>query len=202
MKKCNLCNSEKLMESAKESQLIPGAKYVACNSCGNMMVLVNDTLIPTPTNHSAMTKVMIEDAANSFDQKLLGVSLTGGRVMEADMQPSKVQNLIAEYVNNALDAIEDDIEEEFDMDIEEECDCDEPCEICECNNTRVIVNHKNVESDNMYKDYLLVNKAGEKQLYKGCDKEFMLDIINSIGSEVKLYEVKEIKLKQEVKYNF
>lgn len=205
MRQCNLCNSEKLIESVKESQLVPGAKYVACSSCGNVMLLTNNTLIPTPTNHSVMTKVMIEDAANAFDnQRLLGVSLTGGRIMETDMQPSKVQDLIAEYVNNILDNMED--EEDFDMDMEEECDCNEPCEICVYDNTRVIVDHKDVELEDVYKDmhkdYLLVNKAGEKQLYKDCNKEFMLDIINSIGSEVKLYEVKEIKLKQEVKYNF
>lgn len=203
MKQCNLCNSENLMTSRKESNLVPGAKYVHCKSCGNVMLLTNDILIPTPNSDTDMTKAMIEDAANAFSEQGLASSSLYGLNREPHMQPSNMVTALNEYVNTMIGQTEEiEDEEEFDMDMEEEnCDCSEPCEICECDNTRVLVNHNTILEET-YKDYLLVNKAGEKQLYKGCDKEFILNVINSIGSEVKLYEIKEIKLKQEVKYNF
>lgn len=175
MNNCKNCNSTNLMTSAGESKLIPGAKYVACRDCGNVMMLVDETLIPTPTTETEMTKTMIEDATQCFDgneARLLGVSLTA-------------EDNIRRYVDGMLEEIQDD-EEEFDMDMEE-YDYDEEC-----------VEDTSAEGN----DYLLVSPSGEKQIYKNCSKEFMLNIINSLNGEVKLYEINEIELKQEIRYSF
>ena len=117
--KCNLCNSENLMESSKESRLIPGAKYVACKSCGNVMILTNGVLIPTPQTRDKMTQNIIEDAAIAFSENatLMAVSLTG-ETLENEMQPSTVKNLVQEYVNKHMDSMEEKLEEYL-------CDCDD-----------------------------------------------------------------------------
>ena len=126
MKKCNLCNSENLMKSSKESRLVPGANYVACKSCGNVMMLSNDVLIPTPQQNNAMVKTMIEDAANAFSENglLMGVSLTG-RNFENDVQPTTVQNLVQDYVNNYIDSMEELKEDTYCCDDCNNCDCDD-----------------------------------------------------------------------------
>ena len=51
-------------------------------------------------------------------------------------------------------------------------------------------------------NYLVILPSGEKHVYRNCSKEFILSIINSIGSHVQLFELNEIELKSEVKYSF
>ena len=213
--KCNLCNSENLMESLKESRLIPGAKYVACKSCGNVMILTNGVLIPTPQTRDKMTQNIIEDAAIAFSENasLMAVSLTG-ETLENEMQPSTVKNLVQEYVNKHMDSMEEKLEEYL-------CDCDDyDCDKDfidfddEEENYEYLgiipesdVNKKlSLEAASTLKaegrDYLVIHPSGAKHVYKNCSKQFLLDIINSIGSKVEVFELKEIELKQEVKYSF
>lgn len=214
MRKCNLCNSENLMESLRESRLIPGAKYVACKSCGNVMILSNGVLIPTPQTNDKMTQNIIEDAAIAFSENapLAAVSLTGER-FENEVQPSTVKNLVQEYVNKHMESMEEKLEEYL-------CDCD-----CDCDEDFInfddeeenyeylgTVPESNVdknislEAASMLKtdnnDYLVILPSGEKQVYRNCSKQFLLDIINSVGSHVEVFELKEIELKQEVRYSF
>lgn len=213
--KCNLCNSENLMESLKESRLIPGAKYVACKSCGNVMILTNEVLIPTPQTRDKMTQNIIEDAAIAFSENatLMAVSLTG-ETLENEMQPSTVKNLVQEYVNKHMDSMEEKLEEYL-------CDCDD----YDCD--KDFIDFDDEEENYEYlgiipesdvnkklsletastlkaegKDYLVIHPSGTKHVYKNCSKQFLLDIINSIGSKVEVFELKEIELKQEVKYSF
>lgn len=213
--KCNLCNSENLMESLKESRLIPGAKYVACKSCGNVMILTNGVLIPTPQTRDKMTQNIIEDAAIAFSENasLMAVSLTG-ETLENEMQPSTVKNLVQEYVNKHMDSMEEKLEEHL-------CDCDD----YDCD--KDFIDFDDEEENYEYlgiipesdvnkklsletastlkaegKDYLVIHPSGTKHVYKNCSKQFLLDIINSIGSKVEVFELKEIELKQEVKYSF
>lgn len=213
--KCNLCNSENLMESSKESRLIPGAKYVACKSCGNVMILTNGVLIPTPQTRDKMTQNIIEDAAIAFSENatLMAVSLTG-ETLENEMQPSTVKNLVQEYVNKHMDSMEEKLEEYL-------CDCDD----YDCD--KDFIDFDDEEENYEYlgiipesdvnkklsletastlkaegKDYLVIHPSGTKHVYKNCSKQFLLDIINSIGSKVEVFELKEIELKQEVKYSF
>ena len=213
--KCNLCNSENLMESSKESRLIPGAKYVACKSCGNVMILTNGVLIPTPQTRDKMTQNIIEDAAIAFSENasLMAVSLTG-ETLENEMQPSTVKNLVQEYVNKHMDSMEEKLEEYL-------CDCDDyDCDKDfidfddEEENYEYLgiipesdVNKKlSLETASTLKaegrDYLVIHPSGTKHVYKNCSKQFLLDIINSIGSKVEVFELKEIELKQEVRYSF
>lgn len=213
--KCNLCNSENLMESLKESRLIPGAKYVTCKSCGNVMILTNGVLIPTPQTRDKMTQNIIEDAAIAFSENasLMAVSLTG-ETLENEMQPSTVKNLVQEYVNKHMDSMEEKLEEYL-------CDCDDyDCDKDfidfddEEENYEYLgiipesdVNKKlSLEAASTLKaegrDYLVIHPSGAKHVYKNCSKQFLLDIINSIGSKVEVFELKEIELKQEVKYSF
>lgn len=213
--KCNLCNSENLMESSKESRLIPGAKYVACKSCGNVMILTNGVLIPTPQTRDKMTQNIIEDAAIAFSENasLMAVSLTG-ETLENEMQPSTVKNLVQEYVNKHMDSMEEKLEEYL-------CDCDD----YDCD--KDFIDFDDEEENYEYlgiipesdvnkklsletastlkaegKDYLVIHPSGTKHVYKNCSKQFLLDIINSIGSKVEVFELKEIELKQEVRYSF
>lgn len=213
--KCNLCNSENLMESSKESRLIPGAKYVACKSCGNVMILTNGVLIPTPQTRDKMTQNIIEDAAIAFSENatLMAVSLTG-ETLENEMQPSTVKNLVQEYVNKHMDSMEEKLEEYL-------CDCDD----YDCDKDFIDFDdeeenyeylgiipesdvNKNIslEAASTLKaegrDYLVIHPSGTKHVYKNCSKQFLLDIINSIGSKVEVFELKEIELKQEVRYSF
>lgn len=228
MKKCNLCNSTNLMESLKESRLIAGCKYVTCKSCGNVMILSNGVLIPTPQTNDKMTKAMIEDAAIAFSDnaQLMATSLTG-KNYENDIQPTTVQDLMQDYVNKKyMESVE--VEENFNCDLD--CDnCEDGCpdfeekkeealkngrEICEEHITITVTDttkpqksvevvNKHLTTDSELKDYLIVLESGEKQLFKGCSKQFLLNILNTMNSnDIELYELKSIKLKQEVKYNF
>lgn len=219
--KCNLCNSENLMESLKESRLIPGAKYVTCKSCGNVMILSNGVLIPTPQTNDKMTQAMIEDAAIAFSEngKLMAASLTG-KNCENEIQPTTVQDLMQDYVNNFINSMN---ESEEDI-----CDCDNcDCEDCDCEDYIDFDNFDESEENYDYletvheaevdkelsletastlkaegRDYLVIYPSGTKHVYKNCSKQFLLDIINSIGSKVEVFELKEIELKQEVRYSF
>lgn len=215
---CKLCNSERLYESSKESSLIKGAKYVSCLSCGNVMIDFNNTLIPTPQEDNEMTKAMIEDAAQAFNAnsaQLMAVSLTEEKNMESHMQPSTVKENMQNYVNMHIHK-------------SEECDCEE----CDCEDEELIdfddfdgnydysveqpieVEVEKEEADKELslaaaselrtegRDYLLVMPDGRKQVYLQCSKEFIKSIINSIGSHVQLFELKEIELKTEVTYSF
>lgn len=212
--KCNLCNSENLMESLKESRLIPGAKYVTCKSCGNVMILSNGVLIPTPQTNDKMTQAMIEDAAIAFSEngKLMAASLTG-KNCENEIQPTTVQDLMQDYVNNFINSM-NELEEDI-------CDCDD----YDCD--KDFIDFDDEEENYEYlgiipesdvnkklsletastlkaegKDYLVIHPSGTKHVYKNCSKQFLLDIINSIGSKVEVFELKEIELKQEVRYSF
>lgn len=219
--KCNLCNSENLMESLKESRLIPGAKYVTCKSCGNVMILSNGVLIPTPQTNDKMTQAMIEDAAIAFSEngKLMAASLTG-KNCENEIQPTTVQDLMQDYVNNFINSM-NELEEDI-------CDCDNcDCEDCDCEDYIDFDNFDESEENYDYletvheaevdknisleaastlkaegRDYLVIHPSGAKHVYKNCSKQFLLDIINSIGSKVEVFELKEIELKQEVRYSF
>lgn len=206
--KCNLCNSEKLMESLKESRLISGAKYVTCKSCGNVMILSNGVLIPTPQTNNEMTKAMIEDAAMAFSEngRLMAASLTG-KNYENDIQPTTVQNLMQDYVNDYIDSI-NELEEDI-------CDCDNcDCEDCDEEDYDFLETMFIEEADEELSlkaaselktennNYLVILPSGEKRMFRNCSKEFLLNIINTIGTQVEVFELKEIELKQEVKYSF
>ena len=39
-------------------------------------------------------------------------------------------------------------------------------------------------------------------MFRNCSKQFLLNIINTIGTHVEVFELKEIELKQEVRYSF
>lgn len=213
---CKLCNSKRLYESNKESSLIKGAKYVSCLSCGNVMIDFNNTLIPTPQEDNEMTKAMIEDAAQAFNAnsaQLMAVSLTEEKNMEAHMQPTTVKDNMLAYIN---------------MHIHESDECD--CEECDCEDEELIdfddfdgnydylveqpIEVEVEEADKELSlaaaselrteghDYLLVMPDGRKQVYLQCSKEFIKSIINSVGSHVQLFELKEIELKTEVTYSF
>lgn len=137
MKQCVNCGNENLMTSNKESSFIPGAKYAVCKSCGNVMFLLNDTLIATPTNDSPRTKLLIQDAADCFGQSEIAASLDG-RTIPVDVQPSQTIKSIQEYVEQQLRIINDEAnndeddfeEEEYEEYIEEEFDCDKDCDAC------------------------------------------------------------------------
>lgn len=230
MKKCNLCNSEKLLTSKGESQLLKDAYYVSCMDCGNVMILTNDTLIPTPTDDTKMTKAMIEDAAKAFSLNqgmlLQAASLTADNNMEPHMQPTTVKDAMQSYVNMHLH----NAQEKCKCD---ECDCgNDVCETfgCCCENEEEYIDFDDFdESEENYEylevvpaeqvdknlsletasmlrtngsNYLVILPSGEKHVYRNCSKEFILSIINSIGSHVQLFELNEVELKSEVKYNF
>ena len=201
MKKCNLCNSENLMKSSKESRLVPGANYVACKSCGNVMMLSNDVLIPTPQQNNAMVKTMIEDAANAFSENglLMGVSLTG-RNFENDVQPTTVQNLVQDYVNNYIDSMEE-LEENYEyLKKIPITNLDKEMSITNLDKEISLKTASTLNKEG--KDYLLIKPSGEKIVFKNCSKEFLLNIINDMKVQVEVFELNEIKLKQEVKYSF
>ena len=219
--KCALCNSTNLLKAEKESALIKNAHYTSCMDCGNVMILLNNTLIPTPTEDNEMTKAMIEDAAQAFKMNrgisLQAVSLTEEKNMETHMQPTTVKENIGNYVNMHLHKFDelDEIEDFTDFD---ECDCEEEEELIDFDDFDgdygYLEQVKEEEVDKELslqaaselrtesKDYLLILPNGEKQLFRNCSKEFILSIINSIGSHVQLFELNEIELKTQVKYNF
>ena len=222
---CKLCNSERLYESNKESSLIKGAKYVSCLSCGNVMIDFNNTLIPTPQEDNEMTKAMIEDAAQAFNAnsaQLMAVSLTEEKNMEAHMQPTTVKENIQNYVNMHMHTYDECDCEECDCEI---CDCEDEEDLIDFdefdgNHDYLEDRHEIIEevpAEDVDKnlslaaaselrtegrDYLLVMPDGRKQVYLQCSKEFIKSIINSVGSHVQLFELKEIELKTEVTYSF
>ncbi len=219
--KCNLCNSENLMESLKESRLIPGVKYVTCKSCGNVMILSNGVLIPTPQTNDKMTQAMIEDAAIAFSEngKLMAASLTG-KNYENEIQPTTVQDLMQDYVNNfinSMNELEEDICD-FDDCNYEDCDCEDYIDFddfdeseenydyletvheAEVDKELSLETASTLRTDN--NNYLVILPSGEKRMFRNCSKQFLLNIINTIGTHVEVFELKEIELKQEVRYSF
>lgn len=207
MKKCNLCNSDALMESVGESRLIPGAKYVNCCSCGNMMILSEGVLIPTPQADNEMTKAMIEDAANCFlanyNGRLMAASLTG-KNCETHVQPTAVQQLMQNYVGEFIEKIEEAMNEDCD-ECEEECsNCCSPTlqeEQIDMNISLAAVSIRSNDGQAETKSYLLVRKDGNKQIIEGATKLFITEIINTIEEGFVLYEINEITPKTEVKYS-
>lgn len=218
MKKCSNCQNDRLMVSQKESKVIQGAKYVACPNCGNIMLLINDIIVPTPTDNSPQTKLLIQDAADCFDSlAMLGAASLDGQTTPVDIQPTQALENANKYVENAINAALEDEEEyheeEYD-DLEsehyeddykddyedDECTCSEYV----CDNyieemKEEIMNDPFRPEGN---DYLLILPSGEKQMFRNTSKEFMVNIINDIGSHIMLYELKPIELKKEVKYSF
>ena len=205
MKKCILCNSTSLLKSQNESSIMKGCHYMACNHCGNVMIEVDDKLIPTPTTDNDMTKAMIEDAAKSFGrmgQALQSVSLTADKNMEPHMQPTTVKENMQRYIEQHLHSSDDEEEyEDFDN--------------CEYENEDFYRYEEKEEADKELSletaemlridesDYLIIVKTtGERHLYRNCSRDFVLSIINSMGKEVELFELKKIPLKTEVKYSF
>lgn len=217
--KCALCNSTNLLKAEKESALIKNAHYTNCMDCGNVMILLNDTLIPTPTEDNEMTKAMIEDAAQAFKMNrgvsLQAVSLTEDKDMETHMQPTTVKENMKNYVNMHMHTY-DELDEINDFTDLEECECEEEIipfddfdgdygyleqvreEEVDKELSLKVASELRTEGHN----YLLILPNGDKQVYRNCSKEFILSIINSIGSHVQLFELNEIELKTQVKYNF
>lgn len=131
--RCNLCNSERIMVSADESILIPGAHYCSCTGCGNVMIEKDNVLMPTPTDDNMLVKAMIEDASVAFRNnrgaRLLAVSLNSADI-QLRQQPMAVKQALADYVNqfvgiNNTDEENDTDEEDFVL------ECDGMCEECE-----------------------------------------------------------------------
>ena len=233
--KCNLCNSERLLVSQDESVLMPGAKYCNCMDCGNMMILKDGTLIPTPTTDNMLVKAMIEDAAQSFKNnagaRLMSVSLNGTDI-QVNQQPTTVKETLNNYINQFLDSDEED--EELDMDEEiVECNglCDECADGCpdfeekkaeaikkgipvyhESRVTDISINYpvqnsvtvEKVTANNKKElnDYLVLLPNGEKMMYRNCEKQFLLSIINSMGPNIELYQLNKIELVAETTYTF
>lgn len=221
MKKCNLCNSENLLTSKGKSQLLKDAYYVSCMDCGNVMILTNDTLIPTPTDDTKMTKAMIEDAARAFslNQEMLlqAASLTADNNMEPHIQPTTVKDAMQAYVNMHLhnaqeeslcecDECDCENDEEEYIDFDDFDESEENYEYLEVVPAEEVDKNLSLETASMLRtngsNYLVILPSGEKHVYKNCSKEFILSIINSIGSHVQLFELNEIELKSEVKYSF
>lgn len=240
MKKCTLCNSENLRISKATSKIIPGAKYAACNSCGNVNLLVNDVMIPTPQAEGKMTTALIKDAAEAFGtENLRRVSITGEDTVPMREIKTEIENYINSYMDNEeicevcgespciCDKLLEKDLDEFECDYD--CDnCDEGCPDFEekkaaaiKNGTPVYVEQINgqISIDSLpeinttitkitgngtgNKNYVLfVEETGEKKFFYNCSKEFILNIINDIGTHVKLYEMKEVKLKEKVTYSF
>lgn len=213
MKKCNNCGNENLMVSKKESGVIKGANYVACTECGNIMLLINDTLLPTPNDNSPQTKLLIQDAADCFDSLMvMGAASLDGKTTPVDIQPSQTLDGLQDYVNSQLnEALNDEVEED-EEEYEDICDC----EICNCNLEEEPLFEKDVyEGDrdlsvaiaqDVYNqegdDYLVILPSGEKQVYMDTSKDFIVNIVNNIGSHVRLFKISEVELKKEVRYNF
>ena len=217
--KCALCNSTNLLKAEKESALIKNAHYTNCMDCGNVMILLNDTLIPTPTEDNEMTKAMIEDAAQAFKMNrgvsLQAVSLTEDKDMETHMQPTTVKENMENYVNMHMHTY-DELDEINDFTDLEECECEEDIipfddfdgdygyleQVKEEEVDKELSLQVASELRTEGKDYLLVLPDGTKQVYLRCSKEFILSIINSIGSHVQLFELNEIELKTQVKVKY
>lgn len=213
MKKCNNCGNENLMVSKKESGVIKGANYVACTECGNIMLFINDTLLPTPNDNSPQTKLLIQDAADCFDSLMvMGAASLDGKTTPVDIQPSQTLDGLQDYVNSQLnEALNDEVEED-EEEYEDICDC----EICNCNLEEEPLFEKDVyEGDrdlsvaiaqDVYNqegdDYLVILPSGEKQVYMDTSKDFIVNIVNNIGSHVRLFKISEVELKKEVRYNF
>lgn len=202
MKKCLNCNNENLMLSEKESNLIPNAKYATCSSCGNVMFLINDILIATPTNDNARTKLLIQDAANCFNMP--GIASLDGKTTPVEVQPKQTIESIQEYIQQQLEDHEeyddDDYydyeDEEYDDYIEVEMSEEDEKELQET----IEKAEKGYEPDPNY--MILLLNSGEKHLYMNTSPEFMVNIINDIKEPFSLFELKHIELKTEVKYSF
>ena len=134
-------------------------------------------------------------------------------IMQSQEDTDKLIKAFENAINAALENEEECHEEEYD-DLEsehyeddykddyedDECTCSE----CVCDNyieemKEEIMNDPFRPEGN---DYLLILPSGEKQMFRNTSKEFMVNIINDIGSHIMLYELKPIELKKEVKYSF
>lgn len=234
MKKCSNCGNEKLMVSVKESKLIKGAKYAACTDCGNMMILINNLLLPTPTEDSPRTKLLIQDASDCFDSlmSLGGVASLDGKTTPIEIQPIQTLEHAKKYIEDQLDLHENIEKEDYNEYIDEQLECDENCDECAdgcpdfdekkaeaiANDEPVYRESKTVSAAIDMADfpveeiqvtevkasgnYLLLLPNGEKQLYMNTSKDFIINIINDIGSHFSLFELKYVDLKSEVKYSF
>lgn len=133
MKKCSNCGNEKLMVSVKESKLIRGAKYAACTDCGNMMILINGLLLPTPTEDSPRTKLLIQDASDCFDSlmSLGGVASLDGKTTPIEIQPIQTLEHAQKYIEDQLYLHMTHVEEEdYEEYIDDQFSCDEECDRC------------------------------------------------------------------------
>lgn len=201
MKQCLNCNSENLMISEKESNLIPTAKYATCRSCGNVMFVINDALISTPTNDSARTKLLVQDAADCFNMNNVVASLDG-RSVPVEIQPIQAIESIKEYVEQQLQKTfeEEEYEESIDDEMfEQEYDDELMLSDEEAKAIQDQLNGKFKPHPNYM---ILLHNSGEKHLYMNTSQDFMLNIINDIKEPFSLFELNHIKLKTEVKYSF
>lgn len=204
MKKCNNCgNITKLIVSTRQSAIIKDAHYVSCLDCGNVMLMVNNKIIPTPTSNTPQTKLLIQDAANCFDALMVnGVASLDGKTTPTDIQPSQVLQELQDYVDYYIyHGDEEDLDE---------CDCCNECcscvcdqdSACTCQELAICEEEKITVNTTVNKDYLLISSSGEKQVYQNCSKDFMINIINDIGTDFSLFELKPVELKSKVKYTF
>lgn len=213
MMKCNICNNERITLSNKSSKLISNLNYAACSSCGNIMLVVNEnTIVPTPTSKSVVTKVLIQDASDcfstaeeTFDEKAINCGILETQNID----------LIQRYISTYLDNLNQ--EKEYDH---IDCDCDDQEDECVSasqmdNESDIKMLKETFNGDNEIsmtlaevafaskgENYLLILPSGEKQIYMNTSKDFVINIINDIGSHMSLYRLNEIKLKQEVRYSF
>lgn len=204
MKKCLNCNSENLMISNKESNLIPSAKYATCRHCGNVMFDINDKLIATPTNDNARTKLLIQDAADCFGME--GVASLDGKTTPVEIQPSQTLESIKSYIEEQLQEDNYDFEEDDYDDYEEE-EYEEYIEKEMLEESGEELTEKEMDQilDNTYKpnpNFMILLENGEKHLYMNTSPEFILNIVNDIKEPFSLFELKHIPLKTEVKYSF
>lgn len=201
-KSCTNCNNENLIISQRESKVMPKSKYAACTKCGKVMMLMNDILIPTPTDESPRTKLLIQDAADCFTElmSLGGAASLDGQTTPVNMQPTQaLESAKASLLAAATTADDEEYEVEYDEYYEDEYDLDdEEIEDYEDMQRNMLIENTAPE----YKDYLLVHPSGEKQLYRNTSKDFMINIINDIGSHIMLYELKAVELKTQITYSF
>lgn len=229
MKVCNNCGNKNLMVSKKESSIIKGAKYVACtgeNGCGNIMLLINGILAPTPTDNNG---VLMLDATECF-HSLVNIDSIESLEKEAALADIHTIEQAQTYIEKQIELqLKKGIlisEDELINSCDENCDeCFEGCSDFEKRKAEAIANDQPVyletktvsaSIDSMEPteeiqisevkpvgNYLLLLSNGEKQVYMGTSKDFMINIINNIGSQdFALFELKHIELKQEVKYSF
>ena len=137
MNTCVNCKNEDLIISTRESRVMPNTKYAACCQCGKVMLLINNMLLPTPTDDTPQTKLLIQDAADCFDNlSSLGMAASlDGLTTPINIQPTQSIDSLRKDLSSMLSHIDEEDEkyeeyedeDYYDEDEDEYYDEDEDC---------------------------------------------------------------------------